>query len=69
MSQKLQTFFGDSEINKGVSMRLWDLMMGGTIQTFSMHRNDVNDLAWSPDGKWIASASADHTVGLWKVVR
>lgn len=69
IGELLQNFLGDAKRNKGVSMRLWDATKGALIQTFSMHRNDVNDLAWSPDGQWIASASADRTVGLWKVVR
>lgn len=63
----LQNFFGDSEYNKGVSMRLWDVKSGKLLQTFSQHANDVNDVAYSADGKWIASGSSDKTVELWKL--
>jgi len=61
----LQNFFGDSKYNKGVSMRLWDLENLTVIQTFEQHANDVNDVAFSPDDKWIVSASSDKTVCLW----
>jgi WD40 repeat protein len=61
----LQNFFDDSKYNKGVSMRLWDLENLTVIQTFEQHANDVNDVAFSLDDKWIVSASSDKTVCLW----
>ena len=66
MGEFLQNFFGDSHYNKGVSMRLWDIQFGNLLQTFSKHANDVNDVAYSTDGNWIASASSDKTVIVWK---
>ncbi len=63
----LQNFFGDSRYNKGVSMRLWDVKTGKLLQTFSHHGNDVNDVAFSPDGKWIADGSSDKTIELWRL--
>jgi len=63
----LQNIFGDSKYNPGISSRLWDIESGVLLQTFSRHNNDVMDLAYSHDGKWIASASADHTVELWRI--
>ncbi|MBC7948221.1 MAG: WD40 repeat domain-containing protein [Chitinophagaceae bacterium] len=62
----LQNFFGDSKMNPGVSMRLWDIATGDILQTFSGHENDANDVAFSADGKWIVSGSADNTVQMWK---
>jgi len=66
LGEFLQNFLGDSEYNKGVSMRLWDAENGQLLQTFSKHSNDVNDVAFSRDGKSIASASSDRTIGLWQ---
>jgi len=67
LGEFLQNIFGDSENNKGVSMRLWDVQTGRLLQTFSKHSNDVNDVSFSPDGKWIASASSDRSIELWQL--
>ena len=67
LGEFLQNIFGDSEYNKGVSMRLWDAQTGQLLQTFSKHSNDVNDVSFSPDGKSIASVSSDKTIALWQL--
>lgn len=63
----LQEIFGGSKFNPGVSARLWEVETGKLLQTFTKHANDVMDVAYSYDGKWIATASADKTVDLWKL--
>ena len=67
MGEFLQVIFGDSKFNPGVSARLWDVETGALLQTFSTHANDVMDVAYSHNGKWIATASADKTVALWEL--
>jgi len=63
----LQEIFGDSKFNPGVSARLWDVETGTLLQTFSKHGNDVTDVAYSHNGKWVATASADKTVEVWSL--
>ena len=36
------------------------------IRTFAGHENAVLSAAFSPDGKWLASASYDNTLKLWE---
>jgi WD40 repeat protein len=63
----LQNIFGDSHYNPGVSARLWDVSTGQLLETFQSHANDVMDVAYSHDGNWVATASADHTVEVWRI--
>ncbi|MEP7163625.1 MAG: hypothetical protein ABI741_02970 [Ferruginibacter sp.] len=68
IGELLQIFFGDSKVNRGVSIHLWDLNKGIIIQTFSEHTNDANDVAFSRDEKWILSAGSGKTVELWRLL-
>ncbi|HKV83550.1 MAG TPA: WD40 repeat domain-containing protein [Ktedonobacterales bacterium] len=39
--------------------------VGTRLATYARHTNAVDALAWSPDGRWIASGAWDNTVQLW----
>lgn len=43
----------------------WDLKSRQLIDTFGGHRSWVSCLKFLPDGKRLASASADHTIRIW----
>jgi len=47
-------------------VRLWDVTRGADITPVVGHRGPVTCAAYSPDGKLIASGSADRTVRLWE---
>lgn len=64
-----QHFLGSAQLPKGVTVRLWDTTSGQLLQTFAQHTDDAHDVAFSPDGNWLVSASADNTVHIWQRAR
>jgi WD40 repeat protein len=44
---------------------VWDARTGQQVLTMRGHSADLYHLAYRPDGKVLASASADHTIRLW----
>jgi WD40 repeat protein len=45
---------------------VWDITTGKLQYTYVNHTADIRDIALSPDGKYVASASDDTTVHIWK---
>jgi WD40 repeat protein len=64
----LQNFFGDGAAGMGSTIRVYQTSDGALVQALVGHRNDVvHGLAFSPDGKLLASNSEDGTSILWKI--
>lgn len=43
-----------------------DLSSEKRVLTLGGHRSSVHDVAWSPDGRWVATVSADTTIRIWE---
>ncbi len=50
----------------GTTVNVYRLEDGKLVYQENEHRLTINDLAYSPDGRWIASSSQDETVILWE---
>jgi len=48
-------------------IRLWDIATGEQVAALSGHNEDVSSLAFSPDGKLLASGMYDTTALVWEV--
>ena len=48
------------------TIKLWDLR-GNTVKTLMGHRDKVNSVVFSPDGRLLVSGSADGTIKMWNI--
>ena len=48
-------------------IKLWDQRAVTCAATFREHKGAINCIRMSPDGKWVASASADGTLKIWDI--
>ncbi|CAG8553203.1 11305_t:CDS:10, partial [Acaulospora colombiana] len=52
-------------VSDDLCIRVMDVETRKIIREFWGHRNRVTDLTFSPDGRWIVSASLDATIRTW----
>jgi len=49
------------------TIKLWEVGTGRELRTLVGHMGSVMSVAFSPDGKTLASGSRDKTIKLWEV--
>ena len=49
------------------TVRLWEVERGTCIHTLTKHQEPVYSVAFSPDGRYLASGSFDKCVHIWNV--
>src|SRR2546430_4548735 len=45
---------------------LWDVESGRVCETLTVHTDKVRAIAWSPDGRTLASCGFDQMTWLWR---
>ncbi len=65
--KKVVTLPGNKAISGSVDgiLKVWDLTSGKELRTLTGHTDSIQDIALTPDGKWVISGSADRTLKVW----
>ncbi len=56
-------------VNDGAAVSIWDIETRQQIDRLEVHSGPVTDVAFSPNGQYLATASADATAALWDISR
>ena len=54
---------GSSDNTIGV----WEALTGKLVKIIRGHSDEINSIAFSPNGEILASGSSDSTIGLWSL--
>ena len=46
-------------------IKIWDVMLGREIVSFTAHKDGINSLQYSPNGRYLVSSSDDSTIKIW----
>lgn len=49
------------------TIKLWDVASGEKLRTLTGHSDSVRSVAFSAEGKYLATGSDDHTAKLWEI--
>ena len=64
-SDRTQLITSIGKINEKAEISIWDISAGSCEKRIKAHEDIVTSIAYSVDGKQMASASADGTVSIW----